>query len=134
MGDGFHCGDHCRRRRRRRGLCQMHGNVGGHAERAVCVGDRSIRMSMRYLHRAGNDHQQHTEKPKEQPPRMRGTIFSATKTHTSPLYRRSAVSATGLPLGGTGLRVGPDPRSDEADVVHLGLMAHIDHLRDLAEV
>lgn len=57
--------DHCYRWHRSRSRHQMHGDMGGRAERAVRMGICAVRMGMRDLHGTRNDDQKDTDEREE---------------------------------------------------------------------
>lgn len=82
-----HSGDR-RRRHGRRAVCQMDCDVGCGAERAVRVDIGAVRMNVRHLDCARNDHEKDADYREEEPPRTVCAKSVVGVTHISPLYRR----------------------------------------------
>src|ERR1035437_405156 len=86
-----HSGDRSRRRGRR-AVCQMDCDVGCGAKRAVRVDIGAVRMNVRDLHCAGDDHKKDADYREEEPPRTFCAKPVVAVTHISPLYRRGGDS------------------------------------------
>ena len=66
----------------------MDRDVCGSTERAVRVGVGAVRVSVRDLNRAGNDHEKDADYCEEEPPPAICAISVVQMTHIKPLYRR----------------------------------------------